>query len=398
MSGVKAAAAAHPPVPVAIGAVLVAGVVAAFQIGKAGIATPLLIADLSIDLGSAGWLTGVVAVLGLVGSVPAGAAVAQWDDRKVMACGLALLVLGGVAAALAPDFGMLLAARALEGFGFVLVSVSGPSIVERLAPGERRNLVLALWSCFMPTGIALAMLSGALADDWRALWWTGAALTAFAALGIATVPGGQSTARFSRSHISGKMLDLLRKREPLLLAVIFAAYSFAFFALFSFLPLLLATDLGFTSASAALVSAAASAANIAGNMSAGLLATRGVRPTPILVTASMALGLCAAGVFTPILSDTARLLLCVLFSAIGGLIPATLIGGVPALAPAGASAVAFGLLMQGSNLGQIAGPVAIGRLVDAFGWSAAAIAVCAAMAISASCAVAIGSARKPAAR
>lgn len=47
--------------------VLGCGVVAALHLGKAAIATPLLQADLGVDLAGAGWLTGIFAVLGLLG-------------------------------------------------------------------------------------------------------------------------------------------------------------------------------------------------------------------------------------------------------------------------------------------------------------------------------------------
>ena len=46
--------------------VLGCGVVAALHLGKAAIATPLLQADLGVDLAGAGWLTGIFAVLGFM--------------------------------------------------------------------------------------------------------------------------------------------------------------------------------------------------------------------------------------------------------------------------------------------------------------------------------------------
>lgn len=48
------------------------GVVAAIQVGKAAIVTPMLQKDLGLDLAAAGWLTGIIAVLGLLGGIPAG--------------------------------------------------------------------------------------------------------------------------------------------------------------------------------------------------------------------------------------------------------------------------------------------------------------------------------------
>ncbi|MCT9118294.1 MFS transporter [Cupriavidus gilardii] len=79
-----------------------AGVVAALQVGKAAIATPMLRADLGASLAQAGWLMAIVAVLGSLGGIPAGAMVAAFGDRRVLLGGLLAVVAGAGAGALAP--------------------------------------------------------------------------------------------------------------------------------------------------------------------------------------------------------------------------------------------------------------------------------------------------------
>lgn len=49
-------------------------------------------------------------------------------------------------------------------------------------------------------------------------------------------------------------------------------------------------------------------------------------------------------------------------------------GGIPTLTPrTQLSPVVFGLVMQGNNLGQLIGPVAVGAVVGAMGWNAVAV-------------------------
>src|SRR3546814_18902642 len=73
------------------------------------------------------------------------------------------------------------------------------------------------------------------------------------------------------------------------------------------------------------------------------------------------------------------LLLCVVFSGVAGLLPATVLGAAPKLAPEPRLApISMGLVIQGNNLGLLIGPVAVGSLVAAGGWEAAAIPVAAA--------------------
>lgn len=142
--------------------VLGCGVVAALHLGKAAIATPLLQADLGVDLAEAGWLTGIFAVLGLLGGAAAGAVVAAVGDRRSLLLGLGVTAVAGVAGAAAPSFALLLISRLLEGLGFLLIIVAGPAILERLTTGAARDSAFSLWSCFMPSGMALAMVAGPL--------------------------------------------------------------------------------------------------------------------------------------------------------------------------------------------------------------------------------------------
>jgi MFS family permease len=123
----------------------------------------------------------------------------------------------------------------------------------------------------------------------------------------------------------------------------------------------------------------ASVANIVGNLAAGWLLSRGVRRWLLLAIASGVMGLCALGIFTTMLPAAWTLALCMAFAATGGVIPATVLSTAPLVAPSAALTPAVvGVVLQGNNLGQLVGPIAIGRSIESFGWTSAAIIVCAA--------------------
>ena len=64
-----------------------------------------------------------------------------------------------------------MALRLLEGFGFLLVALPAPGLLRQLVPPGRVNLVLGVWSAYMPLATALALLLGPLvlaALGWRA--------------------------------------------------------------------------------------------------------------------------------------------------------------------------------------------------------------------------------------
>jgi DHA1 family inner membrane transport protein len=172
---------------------------------------------------------------------------------------------------------------------------------------------------------------------------------------------------------------------PLVIAFIFALYSALYFALASFLPILLTERMGVSPVMAGILSAIVVAANILGNVAAGVLLGRGMARWRPIAVASIVMGICGVAIFLMPLPATLILLLCLIFSAVGGLLPATALISAPLLAPAPRLApMTLGLVMQGSNLGQVAAPVAVGAVVDAAGWPAAAwpVAIAAGLALA----------------
>ncbi|MEJ1126313.1 MFS transporter [Variovorax sp. CCNWLW225] len=358
--------------------VVAAGVVASLQVGKVAIAVPQLRADFGLDLSMVGWLMAMFSLLGVAGAVPVGAWVARAGDRRLVLAGLLAIAAGSTAGALANGMAMLLAGRVVEGLGFVLITIAGPSVLQRMVSPGGKDLAFAIWSCFMPAGIAIALFSGSLLDGWRGFWLGNAALAALLALllllGVSR--GAASAAPVSWHSMARDAAATAKAGAPALIAASFVIYSLQFFALFSFLPVLLIERMGVGMAAAGSLSAVACCVNVAGNLAAGVLLKRGVARWLLAAVASALMGLSAIGIFLPVLGAVPAFLLCLAFSGAGGLLPATLIGTSPIVSPnARLVPMSMGLLMLGSNLGQMIGPVIVGGAVDSMGWAAAAVIV-----------------------
>lgn len=358
-----------------VAVVVLAGVVAAMQVGKGLIAGPLLQSELGLDLAALGWVTSVFAVVGFVGGMPAGAIVAAAGDRRLLGIGMAMLALGTFAGAASQTFTLLLLSRTVEGFGFLLVVVAGPAILMRLVTSDRRDLVFSLWSCFMPAGMATAMLTGPFFASWHAIWLSNGVITLASLLSIfAAVPSSRQIPRAAVSRFRDDVTETLSSNGPTLLFVMFSLYSLMTFTLFSFLPILLAERLHISLGTVGLLGAVITLVNVIGNLGAGYLLSRGFARGRLVATAAALMAICGLWVFLSQSGGSLVIALCVLFSAIGGMIPATLISTVPVLSPRPALApLAMGLLMQGSNLGQLVGPVAVGTAIERFGWASGAI-------------------------
>jgi len=355
----------------AVLAIVGAGIVAALQVGKVIIAAPLLRKDLGLDLAAIGTLTAVFSILGTVGGIAAGGVIARFGARRMLMLGLLTTAVGTVIGVPAPGYGVLLASRVVEGLGFLMITVAGPAALQRIVTGNRRDLAFALWSCYMPAGMAIAMLASQAFADWHAYWWCagGAAASALIAV-LLLAPATPRGADLSWRGLRQDTLDTLGAAGPVLLALSFTLYSLMFFALFAFLPVLLMERLGLTLAQAGLYSAIATAANMIGNLGAGVLLARGWRRSTLIACASAVMVCVALVIFGAALPAMSTFLLCVLFSAVGGLIPSTLLGTAPLVAPRPALAAAsVGLVMQGSGLGQVIGPVLVGGAIDRHGWT-----------------------------
>lgn len=357
-----------------VACVVLAGIAAAVQVGKAAIAIPLLQGETGLTLAVLGWVGSVFAILGLFGGVPIGALATRFGDRRILLLGLVLLALGSVAGAGAPGFGLLLAGRVVEGVGFMMVSVSGPALLRRCVGEGDREVAIALWSCFMPTGMALAMLAGPLFGGWRAIWLAGAVLSLLCTVAVRLwVPAGSTGVSAPWRRLAADAGRVFLSRGPVLLALCFSLYAMMFFAVISFLPVLLIERMHGSLASAGALSGLATAGNILGNLAAGALLSRGVPRARLLAAASLTMGLAAVFALLPLLPSLGAFLCCILFAMAGGLIPATLLSTAAILAPRpNLLPATIGLLMQGSNLGQVLGPVAAGSAIAVLGWSGVA--------------------------
>lgn len=360
----------------AVTMVVAAGIIAALQVGKVIVSIPLLRADLGLSLSAAGWVLSIFSVLGVVGGILTGAIVSRFGDRRIMLVGLWAIAVGSLAGSFASDYPLLLATRVIEGLGFLLIIIAAPDLLRRIVAPHERDRAFAIWSCFMPAGMALALLIGPLLVGWRGLWFTNAVLAALVAIAvIRTVSQGVIMQdKWSWSGLAGDTLQTLKAGGPLLLAITFGLYTLLFFALFSFLPILLEERMGVSAALASILTAAAIGANIIGNLAAGMLRERGVAQWKIIAVASITMGVMGLGIFLSLLPNLAVFAACVIFSGFGGLIPAIIMGGIPPLTPrVQLTPVSFGLVMQGNNLGQLIGPVTVGAVVAGIGWNAVAI-------------------------
>ncbi|TSE25652.1 Methyl viologen resistance protein SmvA [Tepidimonas sediminis] len=358
--------------PAALPIVLV-GVASAMHVGKLPPALPLLARELGVTLVQGGFLLSMIQLAGMTLGALAGQLADRLGPRRVMLGGLVLLAAGSLAGALAPAAAWLLAARALEGVGFLMTVLPAPGLIRRgvTEPGPQAR-ALGWWGAYMPIGAALGLaLTPPLYATlgWRTAWGA-LALLALACAGLVArrVPADGASPAGGTAALRAALQGLrttLAAAGPWLVALAFGVYSGQWLAVVGFLPTIY-TEAGWPGAVVGWASALAAGVNLAGNVLAGRLLARGwpVRRLLWLGYGAMAAG--ALGTFTaPPLAAYGAVLA---FSALGGLVPGTLFALAVRLAPSPATvSTTVGWVQQLSSLGQFAAPPLVAALAARVG-------------------------------
>ncbi|MEO8118501.1 MAG: MFS transporter [Rhodoferax sp.] len=160
--------------------VILAGVSAALHIGKLPPALPVLREALGITLLQSGFLLSMVQLAGMTLGLAVGLTADGIGLRRSLLIGLLVLFGAGAMGGWAQDASSLIALRALEGFGFLLVSMPAPGLVRQLVQPHRLSGMLGIWGAYMPLGTAVALLLGPLViliSSWQVWWWGTAGLS-----------------------------------------------------------------------------------------------------------------------------------------------------------------------------------------------------------------------------
>ncbi len=360
--------------------VFAAGVSAAFLVGKAPAALPVLRDELQLTLFEAGLVVSMFALITAAAGLFLGALSDRLGPTRIAVGGILLASAAGIVGSTAATAWFLIATRAIEGVGFFMMSVTLPGLIIRLANDRNRPTAMGVWGAYLPLGAGLILLVGGFAIahvGWRALW------LAIAAVGLAMLTvlmwAAPKQATPNTAHPAaqgGHIRAVLLTPGAVLLAIVFGAYSGQYMAVTSFVPLILVERAMWSLPAAAAVGALVMVANTTGNVAAGLMLNRGFGRRDLLLLGVLAMASGSLVVMSEGLPIALRIAGALLFSSVGGLIPAALFAGVALHAPSPRHiSTVNGLMLQCVAIGQLVGPAATTYLVNQGGghweWSLA---------------------------
>jgi MFS family permease len=158
--------------------------VAGMGSSSAAIALPALGADLGVSVGVATWTISLYALFLGVTTAVHGRLSDLVGVRGPMVVGVSLMAGGAIVAALAPTFGVLLAARVVQGAGAAAVPTLGVAVVNSRYGGELRGLALGRFAATAAAVSCLGPLIGGVVEH----WWGWRAVMALPVLGALVLP------------------------------------------------------------------------------------------------------------------------------------------------------------------------------------------------------------------
>ena len=351
--------------------IIAAGFVAAMHIGKLPSAIPVLQQQLGISLIQSGLLLSLVQGAGMCFALLIGSYIQRIGFKFCILLGLALLSIASLIGSFSHSISVLFVLRVIEGFGFLLVTLTGPAFIRQLVPMERISSKMGLWSAYMGGGMGIALFTAPflIADyGWPWVWLSFSLVTALLFLMIAYwIPKAEPV--LNSVSVSGLIKDTLRHPAAWLLALIFGTYAGQWFALVGFLPTIYEQNQISPQLSGALT-ASVSIANAVGTFACGLMLQRGFQAKTLVQVGFGVLILCSLSFY--LFKDHLPFLLQYFsvfsFSLFGGLVAAIVFAQALHFAPYPAAiSTTVGMVLQCSAISQFVLPPTIAIIVSQTG-------------------------------
>lgn len=259
-------------------------------------------ADLGVTIAAAGLLISGYALGVVVGAPVLTVASARLPRKTVLMALMVIFVAGNTACALAPSYGVLMAARVLTAFAHGTFFGVGSVVATRLVAADRKASAIAV----MFTGLTIATILGVPLGTfigqhlgWRATFWAvaGIGLVALAII-AALVPRDDS--QIEASDWRADLAAILKRPVLLGLATTVLGYA-GVFAVFTYIAPMLTRISGFTEAAVSPILLVFGGGLVAGNLLGGKLADRRLVPTVFasLIALGVVLMLMAPGLASP---------------------------------------------------------------------------------------------------
>ena len=136
-----------------------------------GVALPVIVSDLHLDLTDAQWVNSLYAVLLAALLLSTGNLADRWGRKRLFLAGLIVFVAGSLLAAAASTAGVLIGARAVQAVGAAFIMPSTLSTVNAVFRGKYRAAAFGVWGAVISGAAAVGPLAGGALTQWASWHW-----------------------------------------------------------------------------------------------------------------------------------------------------------------------------------------------------------------------------------
>jgi len=281
--------------------------IGAFGIGVTEFVIMGLLLEVSTDLGvsipAAGLLISGYALGVVFGAPLLTISTGRWPRKQVLLVLMLIFTIGNLACALAPTYGILMAARIVTAFAHGTFFGVGSVVAQGLVPPDRKASAIAI----MFTGLTAANIFGVpfgtwlgQALDWRATFWavTAMGVVAMAVL-AAFVPKDDGPAEVASWRDDLRAMG----RRPVVLGLTTTVLGYAgVFAVFTYISPILTRIAGFADSAVSPILLVFGGGLVVGNLVGGRLADWRLKTTVLgtMLVLAAVLALMTAGIHHPV--------------------------------------------------------------------------------------------------
>ncbi|MGE0501245.1 MAG: MFS transporter [Rhizobiaceae bacterium] len=349
---------------------LITGILAGAELGKIAPLVEWYRTERGFSLVLSGWLTAMIGLFVALAALPAGVAIERIGPRRTVLAGSLALAAGGLALAFLESPSAILAARLVEGLGYVILVIALPAVMAAISTPAWRATVLAIWSCFVPVGFGVSdLLAGVMLPEpgpASYLFVLALAYAIAATIGVLLMARVPDVDHRAQAAEAGGSLQGAFTLPVLSIAASFGLWVVMTVSFFSFMPTYVAG-----AGTVMLMSAGAVALTVpVGNVVASAL----VKGRDARFAAGLgAVGLVGTALLAwPAFGDAgpgAMTAAAVAVAILGGVTGSALYAAIPLVTPRGGSvAVAIGMVAQAGGIGTVIGPPLAGWVIERYGW------------------------------